>query len=215
MQIEMEEQNDQLKALSEIRSLMESSTRFLSLSGLSGIFAGCFGLLGAVAAFLFLNLGLFSNDYYHYISSSSSYNMPALLFFIADALTVLLLALLVGTYFTSRNARKKGQPIWDITVKKLLLNLLIPLITGGLFCFVLLFHHLVYLIAPVMLIFYGLALVNASKFTFTMVKYLGLSEILLGIIACFFIGYGLLFWALGFGVLHIIYGALMYNKYER
>jgi hypothetical protein len=89
------------------------------------------------------------------------------------------------------------------------------LITGGLFCFALLFHHLVYLIAPVMLIFYGLALINASKFTFTMVRYLGLSEIALGLISCFFIGYGLLFWALGFGLLHIVYGALMYNKYER
>jgi hypothetical protein len=215
MQIKMEEQNDQLKALSEIRSLMESSSKFLSLSGLSGIFAGCFGLLGALAAYLFLNLGVFSSDYYQYIGSGSSFNVPILLFFIVDALTVLLLAQIVGIYFTSRNARKKGQPIWDITVKKLLLNLFIPLITGGLFCFVLLFHHLVYLIAPVMLIFYGLALINASKFTFTMVRYLGLSEILLGLIACFFVGYGLLFWALGFGVLHIVYGALMYNKYER
>jgi hypothetical protein len=211
----MEEQNDQLKTLSEIRSLMESSTRFLSLSGLSGIFAGCFGLLGAMAAYLFLNLELFSSDYYQYIGSGSSFNIPVLLFFIVDAVTVLVLALIVGTYFTSRNARKKGQPIWDITVKKLLINLSIPLLTGGLFCLVLLFHHLVYLIAPMMLIFYGLALINASKFTFTMVRYLGLSEILLGLIACFFVGYGLLFWALGFGVLHIIYGALMYNKYER
>ena len=80
---------------------------------------------------------------------------------------------------------------------------------------VLLFHHVVFLIAPVMLIFYGIALISASKFTFTMVRYLGLSEILLGLMACFFVGYGLLFWAVGFGVLHIIYGALMYNKYER
>ena len=211
----MEEQNDHLKTLTEIRSLMDNSTRFLSLSGLSGVFAGSFALLGVFAAYFFLNLGLGSNNYYGYISGNSGFNLPILLFYIADALTVLFLALIFGFYFTARNARKKGQAIWSVPMKKLLINLFIPLVTGGIFCMVLLFHHVVFLIAPVMLIFYGIALISASKFTFTMVRYLGLSEILLGLMACFFVGYGLLFWAVGFGVLHIIYGALMYNKYER
>jgi hypothetical protein len=211
----MEEQNDHLKTLTEIRSLMETSTRFLSLSGLSGVFAGSFALLGAIAAYLFLNLGLCSDNYYIFILGNNGFNVSALIFFIVDALSVLTLAIVFGLYFTARNARKKGQPIWNQTVKKLVINLFIPLITGGLFCLALLFHHTVYFIAPSMLIFYGLALINASKFTFSMVRYLGLSELLLGLAACFFIGYGILFWALGFGVLHIVYGMLMYNKYER
>ncbi len=211
----MEQQNDHLKTLSEIRSLMESSTRFLSLSGLSGVFAGSFALLGAFAAYMFLNLGLFSDDYYIHISSGSNFNAEVLMFFIADALSVLALAITFVIIFTARNARKSGQPIWNNTVKKLLVNLFIPLLTCGIFCFALLFHHLVYLIAPVMLLFYGLALVNASKYTFRMIRYLGFCEILLGLTACFCIGYGILFWALGFGVLHILYGILMYFKYER
>ncbi len=211
----MEEQNDHLKTLTEIRSLMETSTRFLSLSGLSGVFAGSFALIGAAAAYVFLNLDLGSDNYFNYIFANNSFNISTLMFFVSDAISVLILAILFGFYFTARNARKKGQPIWNQTVKKLVINLFIPLIAGGIFCLALLFHHTVYLIAPSMLIFYGMALINASKFTFSMVRYLGLSEIILGLTACFFIGYGLLFWALGFGVLHIIYGIVMYNKYER
>ena len=211
----MEEQNDHLKTLTEIRSLMETSTRFLSLSGLSGVFAGSFALIGAAAAYIFLNLDLGSDNYFNYIFANNSFNISTLMFFVSDAISVLILAILFGFYFTARNARKKGQPIWNQTVKKLVINLFIPLIAGGIFCLALLFHHTVYLIAPSMLIFYGMALINASKFTFSMVRYLGLSEIILGLTACFFIGYGLLFWALGFGVLHIIYGIVMYNKYER
>ncbi|MEI6124464.1 MAG: hypothetical protein WCQ95_12640 [Bacteroidota bacterium] len=211
----MEQENNHLKTLSEIRSLMESSTRFLSLSGLSGVFAGSFALLGALAAYLFLNLDLFSDNYYIHFRSGNNFNAGVLLFFMTDALVVLVLAVVFVIIFTSRNARKSGQPIWNQTVKKLLINLFIPLIAGGVFCFALLFHHIIYLIAPMMLVFYGLALVSASKFTFSMVRYLGFSEIILGLIACFCIGYGILFWAIGFGVLHIVYGILMYYKYER
>jgi hypothetical protein len=95
------------------------------------------------------------------------------------------------------------------------INLAIPLAVGGIFCAILLYHGIVYLMAPAMLIFYGLALVNGSKYTLTDIRYLGLSEIVLGVFAAFFIGYGLLAWAIGFGVLHIVYGTLMYYKYER
>ncbi|MGE5429024.1 MAG: hypothetical protein ACM3O8_14110, partial [Methylococcaceae bacterium] len=66
-----------------------------------------------------------------------------------------------------------------------------------------------------MLIFYGLALVNAGKFTLSEVHYLGITEIVLGLMAAVFINWGLLFWALGFGVMHIVYGMMMYYKYER
>jgi hypothetical protein len=68
--------------------------------------------------------------------------------------------------------------------------------------------------APAMLIFYGLALINASPNLFDEIRYLGYSEILIGLLAAAFIGYGLYFWAFGFGVLHIAYGLVMYKKYD-
>ena len=69
--------------------------------------------------------------------------------------------------------------------------------------------------APASLIFYGISLVNASKYTLTDIRYLGVMEIILGLINTQFIDYGLYFWATGFGLLHIIYGAMMWWKYER
>jgi len=71
------------------------------------------------------------------------------------------------------------------------------------------------LIAPCCLIFYGLALVNGSKYTLGEVKYLGYGQVVLGIMNLWLLGYGLYFWAAGFGILHIIYGTLMWWKYER
>jgi general stress protein CsbA len=213
----MEDQKEHLQALSDIRSMMERSSRFISLSGLSGVFAGVFALAGAYLAYV--KIGSYTDDYISMIEMGSSEEMEPLgdliipLFFIAVG--VLVASLLVGTLLTMRNSRKKGIRIWDSTAKRLLINLAIPLATGGLFCLILLFHEIFGLIAPATLIFYGLALINASKYTFNDIRYLGICEIILGLAAAFYIGYGLLFWAVGFGVLHIIYGSVMYFKYER
>jgi hypothetical protein len=213
--LKMETEQDHLKTLTEIRNMMEKSSRFISLSGLSGIFAGFFALIGALCAFMYLDTGLLSNNYYQDAFIGNRLNTDFILFFFVDGLTVLFLAITFGILFTVRNSRKKNVPIWGTTTKLTIINLLIPLIAGGLFCLILLYHQIIYLIAPATLVFYGLALINASKYTFKEVRYLGVFEMFLGLAACIFIGYGLLFWALGFGILHIIYGTVMFYKYER
>lgn len=208
----MNEQEEQLKALGEMRDLMNRSSRFLSLSGLSGIFAGIFALLGAGAAYLVL----FDASYVGWFVSDSRYDATKFYtFFFTDAGAVLFLSLFAAWYFSSRRAKKAGVPFWDATAWRMLVNLFIPLIAGGIFCFALLYHGTIGFIAPATLIFYGLALLNASKYTVNDIRYLGISEIILGLISMFFIANGLLFWALGFGVLHIIYGIVLYYKYER
>jgi hypothetical protein len=204
----MNNENEHLETLTEIRSLMERSTKFISLSGLSGVCAGIFALLGAYAAHDYLNntSTVILDDLYY---------TNTFLFFILDASLVLGLSLIGGVAFTYRKAKKNNQLLWDATSKRLLINLLIPLVTGGLFCLILLYHNLVILIAPTMLLFYGLALINASKYTLHDIRHLGICELILGLIASVFVGYGLLFWAIGFGVFHIIYGSIMYFKYEQ
>lgn len=216
----MEPKNDHLDNLREIRSIMERSSQFISLSGLSGVFAGIFALLGALAVYLY-KYDFFFGRYYRggvflredLISGIELTNF--LLFILLTGLIVLILALSFVVFFTARNAKRKGLTLWDSSAKRMLINLFIPLVTGGLFSAVLLFHNLIYLVAPTTLIFYGLALINASKYTLRDIRYLGLSEIALGLVASVFVGYGLLFWAIGFGILHILYGFLMYMKYER
>jgi hypothetical protein len=212
----MDKQEEQLETLSEIRSLMERSSRFISLSGLSGVCAGIFALVGAAAAYLHLNIGMGSPDYYKYaISENGEVNRSFYVFFFADAICVLIASLAVGIILTRRQAKQKSQPIWDATARRLFINLMLPLIVGGLFCFILLYHGLVGLIAPTTLLFYGLSLLNASKYTLNDIRYLGICEIALGLVASVYIGYGLLFWAAGFGILHIVYGTAMYFKYEK
>jgi hypothetical protein len=216
----MDKQNEHLENLSEIRSLMERSSRFISLSGLSGVAAGVFAIIGAIAAYFYLG-GMNASSagekaYYEYARTATGEgNTDFYAFFFTDAVAVLGLSLISGCVLTIRKAKKKGQSIWDATAKRLLINLLIPLITGGLFCLVLLSHGLVGLVAPATLIFYGLALLNASKYTLNDIRYLGIFEIALGLIASVYLGYGLIFWTIGFGLLHIVYGIVMYNKYEK
>jgi predicted lysophospholipase L1 biosynthesis ABC-type transport system permease subunit len=208
-----EKQLEPLETISEIRSMMERSSRFLSLNGLSGVFAGLFALVGAIAASWYLNNSLI------YISDIQDCTVIIkqndYIFFFADAFFVLLASIAVALFFSLRKAKKNGLAIWDKLTKRLLINFLIPLTTGGLFCLILLNNGVVGLIAPSMRIFYGLALVNASKYTYNNLMTLGIIEAIIGLASAVFIGYGLLFWAIGFGIVHIIYGIVMYYKYEK
>lgn len=196
--------------LSHIRQMMEKSSRFISLSGLSGVFAGITAVIGAIYVyFLFEKNGI---DYFDGDRNVFGRELVGQLFW--TGLIILAVAVSFGYFFTARNSKRKGLKIWDATTKRLLFNFAVPLITGGIFCLALLYHHLFVFIAPATLIFYGLALVNASKYTLTDVQYLGYFEIILGLLSMFFLGWGLVFWTIGFGLLHIIYGLMMYKKYE-
>jgi hypothetical protein len=210
----MNEQNQQtLETLQDIKRMMERSSRFISLSGLSGIAAGICALVGAW--FASNELGSYYKGYEinHGYVGDNFQDLKLRLLIIA--LAVLAAALVSAFYFTWRKARHNKLPVWDLAAKRLTINMLIPLVTGGLFILALYQYDEWQFIAPGCLIFYGLALVNASKYTLTDVRYLGLSQILLGLINTQFHEMGLYFWAAGFGLLHIIYGFVMWWKYEK
>jgi hypothetical protein len=198
--------------LTSIRNLMERSSKFISLSGLSGILAGIYALVGAAVAYHLLYGDSGTYDYIKHKDSLEDIKTISLLFV---AILVLIASLLTGAVLTFKKAKRKGQLVWGKTSRALLINMAIPLVSGGLLILILLTRSYYGIVGPASLIFYGLALINASNFTFTDVKYLGLCEIALGLIAACIPGYGLLFWAMGFGVLHIIYGSVMYFKYDR
>ncbi len=188
-----------------IKDIMDRSTKFLSLSGLSGVLAGSFAL---VAAYLSYQVVYDGQDYLSYRIADTSRDTLVSLILIGSV--TILLSLVSGVWLTTRKARELGQSIYDKQAQRMIGHLAVPLITGGLVCLILLYYGLVGLVAPMTLIFYGLALENASKFAHKSMRYLGWLEILLGLIAMIFIGRGLIFWAIGFGVLHIVYGIVMY-----
>ncbi|REE80472.1 hypothetical protein BX611_2114 [Lutibacter oceani] len=203
-------EKDYLQDLTEIKSIMNKSTRFLSLSGLSGILAGVYALVGAYVGNFLIN---------SYKNSNSSISLLPISFFelllVGIASIILILSVATAFVLTRKKAKKNKENIWNTASKRLLKNFMIPLIVGGLLCITLYQYNLIGLIAPFTLIFYGLACINASKYTLGNIYYLGLANVIIGLISTQFIGYGLFFWALGFGVFHIIYGVLMYTKYEK
>lgn len=212
----MDNQQEQLDTLREIRSLMVRSSKFLSLSGLSGVIAGVAAIVGIGAAYLYLELAPADPGYYRLATLDNHKANPSFYtFMIADMSIVFIVAFLGASFLTRRKAKLNGVPIWDATAKRLLINLAIPLVAGGLYGLILLYHGLIAFIAPVSLLFYGMALINASKYTLPDIRYLGLVEMITGLLASFFIEYGLLFWLFGFGIAHIIYGIRMYLTYEK
>ena len=142
-------------------------------------------------------------------------NMSIERFFMLDAGIVLITALLLATFFSLRKARQKDLPIWNKTAQYVMISMAIPLIAGGLFCLIQASQGIYRWISATTLLFYGMALLNASKYTLKEVQLLGLSQMLVGLVCAMLPGYGLYFWALGFGLLHIIYGIVMYLKYDR
>lgn len=220
----MTDQEKHLQDLKEIRSLMEKSSKFISLSGLSGIITGVVALIGAALAYWRLKVHWLQidSDRFSRVSSFIYNSMPSrigwsdLVFeLVVIACGVLFVAVVASTYLTFKTAKKNNQSIWDKSSQLLLANMMIPLAVGGVFALILIKQDLFGLVAPVTLIFYGLALINASKYTLHDIRYLGFAEVILGLMNSASIGYGIFYWAIGFGVLHIIYGALMYFKYER
>lgn len=197
---------DYLKDISEIKNLMNKSSKFISLNGFAGIMAGIYALIGAGFSYKLVN--------------TYSYGRLLLDGWVFRSVLLILFAVLVASigtaiFLTTRKAKKNGAKIWDATTKRLLTSFIVPLIAGGIYVFIILSQGRYGQTGGLMLLFYGLALVNASKHTYGDIKYLGYVEIVLGLLASYFVGFGFWFWVLGFGIMHIVYGALMYFKYDR
>ncbi|TAD90800.1 MAG: hypothetical protein EAY75_04145 [Bacteroidetes bacterium] len=222
----MSHKSQSLQELQQIRQLMERSSRFISLSGLSGIAAGTCALVGAGLAMPYLQPGAGRANAAGSVQSRNGYDLSA---WQADNLWVGILHsklfhIAVGTFlaafvsaflFTWLKSRRQGIPIWGPASFRLMVNVSIPMLVGGIFCIKLLQTQNFDLLAPTTLIFYGLALLNASKYTFPEIRYLGMAMMLLGIANCWIIGQGIYLWATGFGLLHIVYGAYMWFAYEQ
>lgn len=220
------ESSKYIEDLASIKSMMSKSSRFMSISGLSGILAGLYALIAFFVTYRLLATVVLPGISIDNLPEGETNILEGLLNaftggYGVDVILVLIgvitlaAAVLTGIILTIRKAKKHNEKIWDPTSRRLIANFGIPLAAGGIFCLVLLQYGIIGLVAPCTLIFYGLALINASKYTLGDIKYLGLANVIIGLISTQFIGYGLFFWALGFGVLHIIYGSLMYFKYDR
>lgn len=204
--------------LQDIKQIMERSSRFISLSGLSGVSAGVCALIGAWFAqsaikqkrYLVTEVRQSSFHINTTINSNALQNQ-----LLQIGIITFIAAFITAFFFTYQRSKKSNIPIWGITARRVMINVFIPMATGGIFLYAVMQNGIYDFVASGCLIFYGLGVLNASKYTLHETKFLGYAEILLGLISAFFIGDGIYFWAAGFGVLHIIYGIFMWMKYER
>lgn len=203
------EEKDVYAELSSIRNLMERSTKFISLSGLSGVLAGVYALVGAILAYLLIHDFPGTEPFAFLQDADVVWKLCVI------ATIVLILSILTACWLTMRNAKHKQAQVWNPVSKRLLTAMCIPLFTGGFVILIMLAKQEYALIAAACLIFYGLSLAAASVYTYNEVKWLGVCEVLLGLIALIVPEQGLILWTLGFSLLHLLYGGIMYYKYDR
>ena len=208
----MNDEQDYTRDLTEIRSMMERSSRFSTLSAWAGIMAGIYALAGAFIAWKYFH---FNPDKIVYSEAEISGETAVIPEIVLLAVFIFILAAVSAIYFSYRRADKRGEKLWNATSRRLLENIAVPLLTGGLLILAFISKGFIGLIAPTTLIFYGLSLYAASKLTYDEVRMLGAIQIVLGLIGAYFVEYGLLCWAIGFGIVHIIYGIYIHFKYER
>lgn len=207
----MEKEQDFRRDIAEIRSLMERSAKFLALSGWAGVMAGIYALVGSFIAYRFLNFS--PNAGQGLANEPAKTEMVGPLFILGAS--VLALTLATGFVLSARRARKLGEPFWNGGTRRLLQLMAVPLVAGGFLLLLFLMQGKFYLLVPISLIFYGLAIYNAGHYSYRELQYLGITEVLLGMVAAIVPQYGLVIWASGFGLLHILYGIYIYMKYQQ
>lgn len=210
----MNQSDQHLEDIKVIKKIMEESSRFLSLSGLSGIVAGLLAIAGAVVANLIITGTSMSEEWYSVPFVSEAAGTRTIFLLLTDMAVVLVLSLAAAVFFSSRKARKSGHNAWTPVTRRMLASLLLPLVTGGLFILITLSRVPANITVASTLIFYGLAVISAGKFTFGEIHWLGVLEVMTGLICLLLPQWSVFIWAVGFGVIHVGYGLFMHLRYK-
>lgn len=197
--------NQYSEDIAHIRSMMERSSRFISLSGWAGILPGIFALSGLSLAIWFIQNSKTTGLYNDGIDNTS----PLAIQLVLTAFVVLALSVFSSWYTCMRKAKAEHQSTWTPAIQNMLVYFSIPLLAGAVVAGWVYAKEDWGLMAPVILSFYGLALIQASHFTLKSVYWLGLIEIALALLSGI-PGWGIPILAIGFGLLHVIYGMLQF-----
>ncbi len=208
----MDEEKNYSSDLALIRSMMERSSKFLSLSGWAGILAGTYAIAGAFIAWKLFGLSAEDLAINKSLAKSLPFNTAQIVLVFG---TVLILALGTAMIDSYRKARARNENAWNPVSRKLMRDMAVPLLSGGIAIIILVAKGMIHLVAPFSLLFYGLALFVAGKYTYNEVRVLGYVEIALGLVALWFSEYAFVLWIVGFGIAHIIYGIIMHYSHRK
>lgn len=196
--------------LNEIKDMMERSSKFISLSGLSGIIIGILAIVTVSGYCQIYGINPFNLDYEVLRSLPTEHYRNALL----AAAVLFAVSVTIACILAINKARRMNQQVWGMASKKLFVNMFVPLSVGAVFCLVV-FQKYPDLVLPLSLVFYGMSLFNASKYTHEAIRSMGMAEMLLGLLCLLFMKYHIVFWTVGFGLLHVVYGTFMYVRNEQ
>ena len=155
-----------LESVFEIKELMEKSSKFISVSGIAAILAGIYALAGAYIATQVITSDMYLSD---------TLKLMAII-----AMAVLAAAAVTAGILSYCKSQKMGQKFFSRLTYRALWNFSLPMLTGGVLCISILMHEYYDILASVMLLFYGLALVNVSKFTYSSIVWVRLCFHLFG-----------------------------------
>lgn len=208
-------ENEVKQTLDDIREMMSKSSRFQAISGWSiiviGLLAGIASLMAAAV------IGVADVPFFDNLQRYSTLNTPLKIRIAAlIALILFTVCLLIVFVFAIVKSKRHNLPFaFDKRMRQMLLDFFIPLIAGGLFSMAMVMQQHYGLTSSIMLMFYGLALINCSHYTYPILRWLGYTELLIGIIDCFTMSHALLFWFLGFSVAHILFGIIYVLMFDR
>ncbi len=186
---------------------MQQNTSHFSLSGISGILLGTYGLLTVYL------INMLTSTYGDGFEGSSQLPIALLEIGIQVLAVIMILISLISLRIRAkRRARKNNRKLWDLHSKKVRFHTLIPLLLFVIVLVIIANKGYYSSITPLLLFLYGVFLLNLSRFSVGSLKYLAIAEIILAVIAYFIYDKEMLFLGLGFGFFHIIYGSLTFGK---
>ena len=175
-----------------IRETMERSTSFTAVSGVAGMIMGAVAMVAAVVA--------------------STRRTPE-----AWLLTWLIAALVAGLaalWAMIRKARASGVSLLSGPGSKFALFFTPPIVVGALLTAALVRVDLLSVLPGAWLLLYGTAVVSGGAFSVRIVPMMGVGFMLVGALALFAPpAWGDEFMAVGFGVLHIVFGLVIWRKH--
>jgi len=186
---------------------MQQTSTYFSLRGWTGILLGIYGLL------IVYLVHMLTNTYGDGFDGSSQ--LPIALLEIAImvfAVVTVLISLITLWIRAKRRAKRHNEKLWSSLSKKLRFHTLIPLLLFVIILIIIANKGYYSSITPLLLLLYGIFLLNLSRFSSGRLKYLAIADIFLAIIAYFVFDKEMLFLGLGFGIFHIIYGLMTFNK---
>jgi len=200
---------ENLKGTTEMDAVGNRSTHFFSLRGFPGILVGIYALLGAITFRQLLN------NHQNLNSAVSFLPISYLEYLLTSIVFLVLVISIISVYISAfRKAKRSHKKLWGPVSRRFLIHVSLPLLAGGVICILLYEYGLIRYISSAMLIFYGLTFFSARKYISNTTRNAGIVILLIGLVSTQFIDYGLYFWVIGFGFIHVIYGIVTYRKHD-